>query len=472
MKNNDLLRQIPAIETLLVALQQDPRVFALHRDVQVQLLRKVTNEVRQTLMDFNNNDLAEERAERLFQRIFELTMQKCEKLLQPSLRKVINATGVVLHTNLGRAPLSARAQSSVLAVMEGYSTLEYNVEEGGRGERYNHIEQRLEGLTGAEASIVVNNNAAAVLLTLAGIARGREVIVSRGELVEIGGSFRIPDVIRQSGAVLVEVGTTNKTHLLDYETAITENTAAILKVHTSNFEIVGFTSQPTFEELCRLSREKGLISINDVGSGTLLPFSLAGHREPTVRECIAAGFDLVTFSGDKLLGAGQAGIIVGKKSYINQLKSEPLLRAFRIDKLSLAALEGTLIDYATGRAEELIPGWLMLNLKEIELEKKAEEILNQIASIRSCGWKVKVIPTISLSGGGSLPSVELRGYGLEVVPKNMSAAQLERALRKMPIPIICLLRDQAVVLDVRCLRNEDSQILCNELLGIVGRSAK
>ena len=472
MSNNDALRQIPAIEQLVAATQQDERFTELRHEVVVHLLQQATQQIRQTLLSSASNEDGIQTATALFQRIIELASVEKEKLLRPSLRKAINATGVVLHTNLGRAPLSERARAEVLAVMEGYSTLEYDVTEGRRGERYSHVAQRLQELTGAESALVVNNNAAAVMLTLAGLAKGREVIVSRGELVEIGGSFRIPDVIRQSGAILVEVGTTNKTHIGDYEAAITANTAIILKVHTSNFAIVGFTSQPTARQLCDLARDKGLISINDVGSGTLLPVLIAGHREPTVQECIADGFDLVTFSGDKLLGAGQAGIIVGNKKHINLLKREPLLRAIRIDKLSLAALEGTLIDYATGRAEELIPGWSMLNITEQELMGKAEKLLKQLVPLEAAGWILKRVPTLSLAGGGSLPAVELRGYGIEIVPAGMSIAKLERHLRACQVPIICLIRDDAVIFDLRCLRPGDDKIICAELIRIAGGTAE
>ena len=471
MNNNDLLRQIPSIEQVLIELQQDRRFAELHHEVWVSLLRQATRQVRQQLLSNGGVEgCPETTGVSLVRRIIEQAFAGRMELVRPSLRRVVNATGVVLHTNLGRAPLSERARAEVCAVMEGYSTLEYEVSEGRRGERYAHVAQRIEELTGAESAIVVNNNAAAVLLTLAGLARGREVIVSRGELVEIGGSFRIPDVIRQSGAILVEVGTTNKTHLADYEAAITPDTAVILKVHTSNFAVVGFTSQPAEEQLCKLARDKGLISVNDVGSGTLLPVSLAGHREPTVQDCVTAGFDLVTFSGDKLLGAGQAGIIAGKKQYIDRLKREPLLRAVRIDKLSLAALEGTLIDYATGRAEELIPGWSMLTMTEDELASKAEKLITALAPLAAAGWKLKKAPTRSLAGGGSLPGLELIGCGVEATPAGMSVVRLEKSLREAAVPIISLIRDDAVIFDLRCLRPGDDQIICTELLRLAGGS--
>ena len=469
MSKKELLRQIPAIELLLGEVGHDSRFAGLSHAVKVELLRQATDSARKDLLAEGGECGDAMTPGELQEKIVAAAAAECDRLLQPSLRKVVNATGVVLHTNLGRAPLSERAIRAVQAVAEGYSTLEYDLAAGSRGERYSHVAQRLEKLTGAEAAVVVNNNAAAVLLAVAGIARGKEVIVSRGELVEIGGSFRIPDVIRQSGATLVEVGTTNKTRLADYAAAITPDTAAILKVHTSNFAIVGFTSQPSFSELCGLCREKGVVAINDVGSGTLLPLALDGHREPTVQECLAAGFDLVTFSGDKLLGSGQAGVIAGRRAYIDKIKQEPLLRAVRIDKLSLAALEGTLTDYMTGRAAELIPGWGMLNASVDELQSKAQALLSRLTAILPAGWRAAVVPTRSLAGGGSLPAVELAGYGVELVPEGRSAARLERLLRENPIPVVALIREEAMIFDVRCLRPGDDTILCEALGRFVRR---
>ncbi len=463
MGKTELLRRIPAIEQILSRLQQEGKTQEIHHEVWVACLRKTVQEVRAELMLAKEAEVAGQTTEVLLRRIIEKTIKTIQKSFQPSLRSVVNATGIVLHTNLGRAPFSARAQNEVLNVMKGYSTLEYDVAVGRRGERYSHVTKLLEAVTGAEAALVVNNNAAAVLLTLGCVARGQEVLVSRGELVEIGGSFRIPDVIRQSGAVLVEVGTTNKTRLADYEKAITEKTVAILKVHTSNFALVGFTSQPAPEELCELSRKRGLLSINDVGSGTLIPFSREGYHEPTVQECIAAGFDLVTFSGDKLLGAGQAGIIAGKKEQIEKLKQEPLLRALRIDKLSLAALEGTLLDYASGYPEKLIPCWSMLTLSESDLKSKAKALVEKLGFVQTAGWQISIVPTVSLSGGGSLPAVQLCGYGVKLVPKGMSVAKLENCIRGAFIPIIALIREDALIIDVRCLLAGDEQIICAEL---------
>ena len=466
MDRNELLRRIPAMEQLLGQAQPDRRFEGLSHEVLAELLRQATAAARQELVGSQQAAGGETTTQQLLEQILDRAAAARACLLEPSLRKVINATGVVLHTNLGRAPLSARAVEAVRAVAEGYSTLEYDLAAGGRGERYAHVAKRLEKLTGAEAALVVNNNAAAVLLAVAGIARGREVIVSRGELVEIGGSFRIPDVIRQSGATLVEVGTTNKTRLADYAAAITPETAAILKVHTSNFAIVGFTSQPEFSELCGLCRERGIVAINDVGSGTLLPLELSGHREPTVQECLTAGFDLVTFSGDKLLGSGQAGIIAGRRQYIDKIKKEPLLRAVRIDKLSLAALEGTLTDYMTGLAGERIPGWTMLHAAPAQLQARAQDLADRLASVLPAEWQVRVAPTRSLAGGGSLPAVELAGFGVELAPAGMSVARLERRLRENRVPVIGLIREEALLLDVRCLLPGDEEVVAAALAGI------
>ncbi len=462
---NKIQRRIPSIEQLAVLVKTNSNNETMAHDAVIALLRTAVKEFRQAVAsgELASPITSEAEVQKWILNRFAL---KKQVLLGQSLKKTINATGVVLHTNLGRAPLSDRARAQVAAVMDGYSTLEYDLQSGRRGERYSHVEKRLTELTGAAAALIVNNNAAAVMLVLAGVAHGREVIVSRGELVEIGGSFRIPDVIRQSGAILVEVGTTNKTHLQDYAAAITPATAAILKVHTSNFAMVGFTSQPSPQELCRLAKQHQLVSINDVGSGTLLPITIQGTTEPTVQECLESGFDLVTFSGDKLLGAGQAGLIVGEKTIIELLKKEPLLRALRIDKLSLAALEGTLIDYSTGKADLLIPARKMLHMSGDLLLNKAVELAATLKPLTVQGWKISVIKTHSLAGGGSLPGVEISGFGVEVVPGGKSTGVVVEGLRASVPPIICLVREDALVFDVRCLLAGDEALLCEALLKI------
>ena len=441
------LRLIPAIDRLVAIAEVEPEMNKYPRNLIIACLRKVTDQVRAALLRGENVDTSPEA-------IISAAGQMLACQTRSSLRKVINATGVVLHTNLGRAPLGGRAIASVSRIMEGYSTLEYNINSGERGSRYEHVAEKLRQLTGAEDVLIVNNNAAAVLLVLSSVARGREVIVSRGELVEIGGSFRIPDVLKQSGAVLVEVGTTNKTHLADYEEAIGPNTAAILKVHTSNYCIVGFTSQPDGGGLAALAHKHKLPVIEDLGSGTLSSLAVGGQIEPSVTERLALGFDLVTFSCDKLLGAGQGGVIAGKAEYVRLMKKHPLLRAVRIDKLSLAALEGTLLDYMVGNPYQDIPVLAMLTITPQELRARAEGLYRLLVQ-QNPRLNCEVVALNSPAGGGSLPAAVLAGYGVAVRLAGLSAGYLERSLRQREIPIVVRVQDDRVILDVRCLAELD-----------------
>lgn len=441
-------RAIPAIDRLIAAAVEDPNFSDVPRELLVRIIRQATEVTRNQLRLEKESDISPEG-------ILRVALGILAQMEQPSLRRVINATGVVLHTNLGRAPLSRRARERIMAVTEGYSNLEYEVSSGERGSRYAHIADHICNLIGAEAAIVVNNNAAAVLLVLSALANGQEVIVSRGELVEIGGSFRVPDVLRQSGAKLVEVGTTNKTHLVDYERAIGPETAAILKVHTSNYRIVGFTSQPEDEGLEKLAKQNGIPVIEDLGSGTLLPIEAKGWREPSVSERLAAGMSVVTFSGDKLFGGAQAGIIAGKKEYIDRMRKHPLLRAIRIDKLSLAALEGTLLDYSLGNPKEDIPVQYMLHVSTEELTRQAEKLAKALRELGS-NWQVEVTKLNSQAGGGSLPAVDLVGYGVALTHLGLSASSLEKKLRIREIPIVVRVQEDRIILDVRCLRDSDT----------------
>lgn len=446
------MRQIPSIDKLLEKIMMEPKVQVFSRELIVAIVRKVVEGARQRL---KNNESVEITAESLL----ELTKTKLLSLYKPSLRKVINGTGIVLHTNLGRAPLGERAIRMVNEVMGGYSTLEYNVDIGERGSRYTHVVNKICALTGAEDAIVVNNNAAAVLLVLSVLAKDREVIVSRGQLVEIGGSFRVPDVLRQSGGILKEVGTTNKTHLRDYEDAINEQTGLILKVHTSNYRVVGFTAQPGERELIKMAHGYGLPVVDDLGSGTLQNVDQDRWHEPTVGECLAAGIDIVTFSSDKLLGAGQGGIIAGKKIYIEQMKKHPLLRAIRIDKLSLAALEGTMIDYLIADAYEVIPVQQMLKRNIEELREQAEKLASMLQPLREEGWQVQVVPLTSQAGGGTLPEVDFTSFGISLEIINQKAANLEKKLRNYSTPIIVRIQGEKILFDVRCLTAEDMNII-------------
>ena len=384
-----------------------------------------------------------------------------EHRLAPTLYPAINATGVVVHTNLGRAPLSAAAQQAMRAVAEGYSNLEYDLEAGRRGSRYIHAERLLCELTGAEAALVVNNNAAAVLLTLNTLAQGREVIVSRGELVEIGGSFRIPDVMARSGAILREVGSTNRTHLHDYEAAINENTALLMKVHKSNFAIVGFTREVSGAELVELGRKYGLPVVEDLGSGCFVDFSRYGLiKEPTVQEVLAAGIDVVTFSGDKLLGGPQAGIILGRKEFVEKIKRNPMNRAVRIDKLTLAGLEATLRLYRhLDEAVRRIPTLALITMPAEEVRKKARRLINRLRKAKISGLRVSLKETISRVGGGALPLASPKSYAVVLEAEGFSAAELCRLLREASPPIIARVEEEKIFLDMRTVLPDEIPVI-------------
>lgn len=378
------------------------------------------------------------------------------------LRPAVNATGIVLHTNLGRAPLAASVARHVGQVAAGYSTLEYDVETGGRGSRHAVVESLICRLTGAQAAMVVNNNAAAVLLALAASCKGKEVVVSRGELVEIGGSFRVPEVLEQSGAVLREVGTTNKTRLADYEDAILpEITGGLLKVHTSNFKVVGFTETVEPEALAELGRRHGLPLIYDLGSGLLAdPGLLSGvGEEPAVWAAAASGADVVTFSGDKLLGGPQAGIAVGTKAFINSMKSHPLARALRIDKLSLAALEATLRLYLSPeKAVTEIPALAAIALPEQALRERAESLC---ALLNSDAYTASVVSLESQVGGGSVPGQDLPSYGIAVQSTTLSAGQIDERLRRREVPVIGRISKDRYLMDVRTLPPETFELIAD-----------
>lgn len=392
--------------------------------------------------------------------------------IAPSLHPVINATGVILHTNLGRAPLSEAALQAVAEVAHGYSNLEYNLEEGARGSRHDHARSLIASLTGAEDSLVVNNNAAAVLLTLSAFCAGRQVLISRSQLVEIGGGFRIPDVLRQSGAELVEVGTTNRTHLRDFEAAIGDQTAAILHVHSSNFRQVGFVAMPTVGELAHLAHAprpdgRPLLLIEDLGSGALLPTDAYGlQTEPMPQASIQAGADLVTMSGDKLLGGPQAGIIVGRREMVDRLRAHPLARAVRVDKMALAALEATLRAYLSHRAVEEIPIWQMIAASAEALLARATRWQQ---SLRASGVEAVLWPGESAIGGGSLPG--------ETLPTTLLAIpvaepdQCARALRMGAPAVVCRVQKDHLLLDPRTvLPGEDATLVAALMAALSGHS--
>ncbi|MDQ5815975.1 MAG: L-seryl-tRNA(Sec) selenium transferase [Actinomycetota bacterium] len=380
--------------------------------------------------------------------------------------RVINATGVIIHTNLGRAPMGSEQMRAVNEVAGAYSNLEYDLSEGRRGSRYTHATRLIARVTGAEAAIVVNNNAAAVLLTLAALCSEREVIISRGELVEIGGEFRIPDIMSISGARLVEVGTTNRTHLVDYERAISPDTAAILKVHPSNYKVVGFTSTVPARDLARLATGRGVAFLHDLGSGLVADDAPADFTgEPLVQVALEDGADVALFSGDKLLGGPQAGIIVGRTHHIIQLERHPLLRVLRVDKMTLAALEATLRLYLDGRTDE-IPLWRMARTDADELERRARTIAEGLREIGSI--KAEAFPTRSVAGGGSLPGVELGSWAVALLPDRPGASELQRSLRRSDPPIVARVEEDRVLLDLRTVAPDDDRALTAAIRRVLG----
>ncbi len=383
-----------------------------------------------------------------------------------NLRRIINGTGVVIHTNLGRSVLSAPIVEAIQQAGAHYTNLEYDLVSGKRGSRYSLVEEIICDLTGAEAALVVNNNAAAVLLALDTLANGKEVIVSRGQLVEIGGSFRIPDVIAKSGAHLVEVGATNRTHLADYEKVISEATALLLKVHTSNFRVIGFTSEVSAEELVALARIKGLPVMEDLGSGCLVDLSSFGlPKEPTVQEIVKSGVDVITFSGDKLLGGPQAGLIVGKKEFIDRIKRNPLNRALRIDKFTLASLEAVLrLYYDIDQALINIPTLKMLTQPVALIKKRAKRLMLKIPASIQASCAMSLMPTISRVGGGAMPEHGLTSWAVAFRPVHMPISAMEKGLRKLAIPIIGKVEDDSLLLDMRTIDDKEIAELATSLL--------
>lgn len=426
-------RQLPSVDNLLQAGPSEALISTYGRSLTVQALRETMADARERLKAGGEAPTAEA--------LLEVTQTRLENWLTPSLRPVINATGVIVHTNLGRAPLSAAARRSADEVAAGYSTLEYEVGSGSRGSREQHAEGALRLLTGAEAALVVNNNAAAVLLGLSALAQGREVIVSRTQLIEIGGGFRIPDILGQSGARLVEVGTTNRTHLVDFESALTDYTALILRAHHSNFKIVGFTTEPSLEELLALGLKRSVPVLDDLGSGALLDTANYGlGHEPMVQESIELGAPLVAFSGDKLLGGPQAGILVGDGEVIDQLRRHPMARAVRPDKIALAALGATLRHYLRGEAEVEVPVWQMISATEAEIEARARTWRDELGQGELLGGRSTV-------GGGSLPEETLPTWLLALSVEHPDA--FTAALRESELPIIARIESDRVMLDPR-----------------------
>ncbi|WMJ75863.1 MULTISPECIES: L-seryl-tRNA(Sec) selenium transferase [unclassified Sedimentibacter] len=447
MEKNKFYRLIPKVDNLM----ERDEIKCLFTDCSRDLVVDAARDVTERLREFINNSDDEDEIAKKIESVTDDIKKEVRSFSSYNMKRVINATGTVLHTNLGRAVISENIAERVLKLVTGYSNLEYDLEEGKRGSRYSHFEKIVTKITGAEAAMAVNNNAAAVLLILSALAKDMEVVVSRGELVEIGGSFRVPDVMAQSGGHLVEVGTTNKTHLHDYESAINENTAVLLKVHTSNYRIVGFTESVTVEELAELAHKYGLPVIEDIGSGVLVDLSRYGlEYEPTVQASIKAGADIVCFSGDKLLGGPQAGVIVGKKQLIDKIKKHPLTRAFRIDKFTAIALESVFHEYLDEeRAVNNIPVLKLINRSFGDIQKAAELLQEKLTTVAGEYCDIRIESCESQIGGGSLPLERIKSVCLSIRPLNMTTAALEKQLRHMETPVIGRVVNDNLILDLR-----------------------
>ena len=457
-----LFRKIPSVDLLLAHPEIDRVLSSQPRGLVIRAIHEVLAVLRANIQ---NGDVAGNDLEPDPDTIVQDVMVRLGDLSMPSLRNVINATGVVVHTNLGRSLLAERVLAKFTPIAGGYSNLEYSLKQGNRGSRYTHVEYLLQELTGAEAGMVVNNNAAAVLLALETLAKGREVVVSRGQLVEIGGAFRIPDVMRKSGAKMIEVGTTNKTHLRDYETAIGPDTALLLKVHTSNFQIVGFTEEVPLSELVKLGQKHGIPVMDDLGSGCLLDFSGYGMiHEPTVQEALEQGVGVVTFSGDKLLGGPQAGIILGKKDLVAAIRENQLNRALRIDKLTLLALEETLRMYRDPRtAVKDIPTLRMICCSYESLVENAKRLHALVRDMNTENFSIEQADGFSKVGGGALPLQQLKTRLLCLIPAKLSAQRMEIHLRLNDPPVIGRVEKDRLVLDVRTIQEKEFQTVAQAI---------
>lgn len=460
----NLYKMIPKVDQILEDEVIKNLLEKNSKNLVMESIHEELNNIRMNISNGCDKSLISNKIENLIENIQKNLLNK--KIF--SLRKVINASGVVIHTNLGRSVLNDEILENVKNISVGYSNLEYDLEKGERGSRYSHLSEIIKKITGAEDCMVVNNNAAAVMLILSTMAKGKNVITSRSELVEIGGSFRIPDVCRESGAELKEIGTTNKTHLSDYENAIDENTAALFKVHQSNFKILGFTESVSSFELNSLKEKYNIPIIEDLGSGVLIDLSKYGlSHEPTVQECIKNGVDIVSFSGDKLLGGVQAGIIVGKKEYIEKMKKNQLTRALRVDKFTLSALEAVFSYYID---EELaiskIPTLNMLTIKIDELYSKAQKFIEYLGSNNEFSYEI--IDIDSEVGAGSLPTQKLPSKAVKVISKSFTENELEEKLRNNKIPIIARIHKGNLIFDIRTIFENEFCIIKDVLNSLIG----
>lgn len=513
---NELLRNIPKIDRLMEMESVKALCEQYGYQIVLEAARKAQEQLREVLRTGSSVELEEaclesgrevcsagvptqnmdvleclqdrnikEQNIQIFSIFFAYLLGKMQEILsrqdQRRMQRVINATGVILHTNLGRAPLGEKLAEEIMPLMTGYTNLEMNLEDGKRGSRYDHFSENLCRLTGAEACLAVNNNAAAVLVMLTALASGGETVVSRGELVEIGGKFRIPDVCSQSGTTLVEVGTTNRTYLEDYQNAVTENTAAFLKVHTSNYQITGFTHEPTVEELAKAAHSHEISLLVDLGSGCLVDLASYGlGTEKQVQELLAKGADLVSFSGDKLLGGPQAGILAGRRDLIEKIAKHPLMRALRIDKFTAAALDRTISLYLKEDIRQEIPVYEMMSRSAAQLETMARELAAEVVRLKPLSGQpqkrgfnqdansrflFEIVPTTNVTGGGTTPGKTLPGFALGIKPRDSSicAEEISHRLRTLSTPVIGHIQDDCVYLEMRTLLPGDLEILKKEL---------
>ncbi len=455
-----LLRTLPAIDKLLATTRLTELAKTQPHLLIVDAAQKTVDDLRRQLLD-EKAPLPDVALEVVAQKV----AAKTAEMAKPSLRKVINVTGTLLHTNLGRAPLCTDALRAITDVAQSYSNLEYDLDAGQRGKRFTHVEELICKLTGGEAATVVNNNAGAVMLCLAALAGGRSAMVSRGELIEIGGSFRIPDIMAASGVKLVEVGTTNKTHLKDYANAINTETALVLKVHTSNYRILGFTEAVSGEALAELAHQHQIPVLEDLGSGLLIDLTGYGlPKEPTVREALKTGIDLVTFSGDKLLGGPQAGLIVGNREVIDKVRKHPMARALRIDKLTLAALEATLRLYLDPhKALQEIPTLRMLSTSKEELRQRCENLLPKLQNALGDTADLSICEASATVGGGALPLAELPGWVISLAAKQISLNAMAGRLRRRTPPVVGRIQDDRFLIDPRTLSTQEEEGLLQAL---------
>jgi len=454
----NLLRMLPGVDHALEVCSARPFFKDVPKTVLVKAIRRVLETLRTDILETTGNITAENLSDA---NITEAVMDRVSRAMTPNLTPLVNATGVVVHTNLGRSLLPQTVIENVAVTAGRYTNLEYDLESGKRGSRHVIVEELLCDISGAQAAMAVNNNAGAVLLCLETLARGREVIVSRGELVEIGGSFRVPDVMAKSGGILREVGTTNRTHLTDYENAIDTSTALLLKVHRSNYSVIGFTAEVGLQQLVELGARHSIPVMEDLGSGTFIDFSKYGlAKEPTVQASVAAGTAIVTFSGDKLLGGPQAGIIVGTRSIVDRIKQNPLARALRLDKMTLAALESTLRLYRDEeKAVDMIPTLRMLTMKIGDLEARAVGLAKDLQQVDRARVKITIMERSSRAGGGALPLLELPSRCLGIQIDGMSPNALERSLRQNKPPIIGRIENDVYIIDPRTLMDADLPVL-------------